>query len=88
MPFDETADDGKEARDRFGLPDEAICVAHYVGRGPRVEDEGYVRLDCFQLVSECNARGSLKHVVGKHERDRNFSEQSEASAPVLAARTE
>ena len=77
MPFDETADDEKEARDRLGLADEAICVAPYVWRGPRVKDERNMRLNCFQVVSECDARRSTEHMVGKDEGDWLFSEYFE-----------
>ena len=55
MPSNETLDDGKEACDSFVLADETVCVAHYVRHHPRIEDKGHTRLDCFQLVSECDA---------------------------------
>ena len=55
MPSNETLDDGKEACDSFVLADETVRVAHYVRHHPRIEDKGHTRLDCFQLVSECDA---------------------------------
>ena len=55
VPFYETLDDGKETCDSLILADEAIRVAHYVRHRPRIKHKRYMRLDCFQLVSECDA---------------------------------
>src|SRR5947208_13141202 len=67
MPLDETLDDGEKIWDSFVLADEAIYIAHDLWHCPGIEDKGHMRLDCFQLLGECHARGSTQHVIRKNE---------------------
>ena len=69
MPLNETFDDGKKVWDSLILADETVCVAHYVRYRPGIKHKRYMRLDCFQLVSECDACCSSKLVVRKDEGD-------------------
>src|SRR5437867_11423681 len=67
MPLDETFDAGEKVWDSLILADETVRVAHYVRHCPGIKQKRYMWLDGFQLVSECHACCSAKHVVRKDE---------------------